>query len=166
MKKDIARELKKEATRIGLCNKWIEEWGSPDLDELCDKYVKGIDFCVEHDFPSCQYMKEHFDGIMQKHGIFVDESFVLTNPRTLVVNGKCNGKVNVNGYGVSDIYARHDSVLEIIVSGNARVSVETYDNCVLAVKASGNSKVFVYDHGGCIKKEGNVIVKNRKDKKG
>ena len=46
------------------------------------------------------------------------------------------------------------------------MSVETYDNCVLVVKASGNSKVFVYDHGGCIKKEGNVIVKNRKDKKG
>ena len=163
MKKNkVSIELKKRATGLGLCDNWIEEWGNPGLDDLCEMYVKGIDFCIEHDFPSCQYMKEHFDGVMQEHGIRVDEFFILYNPPVLIANGRCDGKVKVDGYAVSDIYARHESVLEIDVSGNAVVSIETYDNCVLKVRSSDRSKVFVYDHGGSIEREGNVIVKNRR----
>lgn len=161
-KKDISKELKNEAVGLGLCTEWAEGWGKPTNDELVDKYVRGIDFCIKHDYPSCEYMKKHFDGVMQKHGVFVNDTLDLVNPKMVIANGNTSGKLVYNSYSVGTIYVRHNSNLDIKVSGNAIVAIETYDNCRLSVHQSENSKVFVYDHGGHIETFGKVVVKDRK----
>lgn len=161
-KKDISKELKKEAISLGLCTEWTNEWGKPTKDELVDKYVKGIDFCIEHNYPSCEYMKKHFDGVMQKHGVFVNDNIDLQNSKMVIANGKTSGKIIYNAYSVGTIYARHDSDLTIEVSGNAFVSIETYDNCNVSVFQKDQSKVFIYNHGGNIQTSGNIVVKDRK----
>lgn len=161
-KKDISKELKNEAVGLGLCTEWTKEWGNPTKDELVDKYVRGIDFCIEHNYPSCEYMKKHFDGIMQKHGVFVDDEIDLKNIRIVIANGKTSGAIVCDSYSVGTIYARHDSDLTIEASGNAFVTIETYDNCKVSVFQRDKAKVFVYNHGGNIQTSGKVVVKNRK----
>lgn len=161
-KKDISKELKKEAISLGLCTDWTNDWGNPTKDELVDKYVRGIDFCIDHDYPSCEYMKKYFEGIMQKHGVFVDDDIKLENPKMVIANGKTSGRLIYNSYSVGTIYVRHDSDLTIEVSGNAILAIETYDNCNISIFHRDKAKVFVYDHGGSIQTSGKVIVKNRK----
>lgn len=161
-KKDISKELKKEAISLGLCQEWTNEWGKPTKDELVDKYVRGIDFCIEHNYPSCEYMKKHFDGVMQNHGVFVNDNIDLQNSKMVIANGKTSGKIIYNSYSVGTIYARHDSDLTIEASGNAFVSIETYDNCNVSVFQRDQSKVFIYNHGGNIQTSGNIVIKDRK----
>lgn len=161
-KKDISKELKNKAVKLGLCTEWTNEWGNPTKDELVYKYVRGIDFCIRHNYPSCEYMKKNFDGIMQKHGVFVDEEINLKNARIVIANGKTCGKIVYDSYSVGTLYVRHDSDLTIEVSDNAFVTIETYDNCKVSVSQKGNAKVFVYRYGGDIQTSGKVVVKNRK----
>lgn len=160
-KKDISKELKKEAINLGICTEWTEKWGNPTKDELVDKYVRGIDFCIKHNYPSCEYMKKHFDGVMQKHGVFVDENIDLQNTRIVIANGKTSGKIVYDSYSVGTLYVRHDSDLAIEVSGHAFVAIETYDDCNISVFQRDEAKVFVYNHGGNIQTSGKVVVKNR-----
>lgn len=161
-KKNVSKELKNEAVSLGLCAEWTNEWGKPTKDELVEKYVRGIGFCIKHNYPSCEYMKKHFDGVMQNHGVFVDDTIELGNSRIVIANGKTSGRIIYDSYSVGTIYARHDSDLTIEVSGNAFVSIETYDNCNISVFQRDKAKVFIYDHGGSIEKSGNVIIKDRK----
>ena len=161
-KKDISKELKKEAINLGLCTEWTEKWGNPTKDELVDKYVRGIDFCIKHDYPSCEYMKKHFDRVMQKHGVFVDEDIDLQNTRIIIANGRTSVRISYDSYSVGTLYARHDSDLTVEVSGHAFVSIETYDDCNISVFQRDGAKVFVYNHAGNIQTSGKVVIKDRK----
>lgn len=159
---NISEELKSKAISLGLCAEWTKDWGMPDKDELCDKYIRGIDFAIEHDYPSLDYMKANFDGIMQKHGIYVSEELHLLNPSMVIANGKCYGAVYFDCYTVGRLYVRHNSDLSIIASGNSKVFISMYDQCRMNVICRENAKVYVYRHGGYIEYEGEVRIREDK----
>ena len=77
--KEISLALKSEAVSLGLCQEWTSEWDNESKDSLVEKYVKGIDFCIEHSYPTLAFMKENFDGVMQKHGVFAMEEVSVFN---------------------------------------------------------------------------------------
>ncbi len=156
---DISDELKSKAVTLGLCTEWTEGWGRPDKDELCIKYIKGIDFAIENDYPSLEYMKDNFDGIMQKHGIHVSEELHLQNPSMVIANGNCFGSIYFDSYMVGRMYVRHDSNLSVVASGNAKVFISMYDQSKVNVICSENAKVYVYQHGGYVEYKGNVLVR-------
>lgn len=156
---NVSEELKKKAISVGLCKEWTEEWGSPDKDELCNKYVRGIDFAIEHNFPSVSYMKANFNGIMQKHGIYASEDLSLHNPNMVIANGECRGTVYFDRFSVGRMYVRHGSNLQINVSDNAKVFISLYDDAKIEIDCSGFGKVYVYRHGGSVKCKGDVAVR-------
>ena len=43
---DLQEDLKRKAIACGLCEQWQREWGKPDEDELINKFIEGIDFCI------------------------------------------------------------------------------------------------------------------------
>jgi len=147
---NVSKELKEKAISLGLCEEWTNEWQNEDKDALCEKYVKGIDFCIMHNYPSTQYMKDNFDGIMQNHGVFVDGKGSRNNLPKAVVNGLSIMDMSYDKFSVGTIYLRHNSALNIIAKDNAKVFIFTYDNCILNVKCSDNAIVYIYNHGGSI----------------
>lgn len=160
---NISEDLKKQAIGFGLCEDWTNEWANPSKDELLKKYVRGIDFCIEHNYPSCYYMKDNFDGIMQKYGVFVDDVVDGKNYNELICNGKTTGKVVYDNYNVCNwMYLRHDSDMEIEVTENAYVTIHLYDNAKLKVRNTSTRRVVVFRHGGTVNYSGNVVVKERK----
>lgn len=156
---NISEELKNKAVSLGLCPEWTKGWGKPDKDELCDKYVRGVDFAIEHDYPSLEYMKNHFDGVMQKHGIYASEELSLHNPNMVIANGKCKGTVYFDRFSVGRMYVRHSSSLHINVSDNAKVFISLYDNAKVDIVCSDLAKVYVYRHSGYVKYKGDVAVR-------
>ena len=75
--------LRRRAARLGACRKALDQWPRT-REELCEFYFAYIGFCIEHDFPTCEYLKRHFDGLMQQHHIFVEGEFERRNPRRLL----------------------------------------------------------------------------------
>lgn len=157
-----SEELKKDAIKLGLCPEWTQEWGEPDKDELCDKYVRGIDFAILHNYPSLEYMKSNFDGVMQKHGIYVNDKLCLHNPKMVVANGECVGTIYFDRFSVGRMYIRHDSEVSIYVSGNAKVFISIYDSAKINIFCKDSAKVYVYQHGGRVNYDGDVLVRNNK----
>lgn len=164
--KSTSEKLKADAVTLGLCAQWQREWGNPTKDELCKKYITGLDFCIRHDFPRPAYMKANFEGVMQRHGIFVDDAIRLNNEKLVIANGGTCGEVTYDGYSVGQIYARHTSSLKIFVSGHAIVNVRCYDHsCVTVVCKDATAKASVIMRGGNIETVGSVKIIDRRTNK-
>ena len=161
---NVSADLKNKAILLGLCDQWQAEW-KPDTskDDLVEKYIKGLDFCIEHNYPSNEYMLKHFDGIMQRHGVYVGDEVELINSKQVVLNGECTEKIEYNGFSVGNIYIRHFSDIKIVASGNAKVFVSLYDLANLEIKCSENAKVIVNRFGsGKIIHAGNVVIRDKR----
>lgn len=160
-RKGLSERLKGEAVKLGLCEQWQGEW--PDgasKDEMAEKFVRGQDFCIEHDWPSVKVIKRDFGDVMHRHGVYADEEFDLKDEPTVILVGECEGRLAVGGRHVSTVYVRHRSRLHVKAVGEARVFVSVYDEGVVEAEAGGHAKVFVYRHGGSVGKvEGDVKVR-------
>lgn len=128
---DLQEELKQMAIENGLCEQWQREWGTPTLKELCEKYIKGLDFCIKHDYPSLQYLNEHFRGKTERYGIYINEEAYSWCQRNVVLNGK--SRITVQTNTVTDITVRHESV----------VCVEAYDDAFVYVSLHDNSRLVI-----------------------
>lgn len=74
--------MKSQAINLGLCKEWTNEWGEPDKYELCEKYIRGIDFCLLNRYPSNEIIKKEFTGVREKFNIFVDDTnLFISNPK-------------------------------------------------------------------------------------
>ncbi len=165
-RKNVSDSLKAEAIKLGLCDQWQAEWGNPTKDDLCEKYIRGLDFCIEHDFPDISLMKRHFNGVMQNHGIFADDNEIrLFNPGTVIANGRTTGQAFYDEFSVGQVYVRHQSVLRIVARGNAVVNVRCYDTPRVEIVCKDSARVTVIRHDrGFLSVSGNVKVINRNHK--
>lgn len=165
--KELNKVLKDRAIEFGLCKEWQKEWDAGTTrQELIDKYLRGIDFCIEHDYPKKEFIKKTFpDELLHRNGIFVDEAFSCDGRspfNTVVLLGDSIGELDLEDHGSWDVYVRHGSVANIRVTEGAKAFIETYDDSVTTVKTDDDSKAFVYQHGGSVTAEGNVTVRDKR----
>lgn len=162
--KELNKALRDRARELGLCDKWYKEWDKKSTrQELIEKYIKGIDFCIQHDFPNLDFAREYFpNNQLVQNGIFLDDSVDAYNLKTAVLLGGSKGEIRYDGQRAGDVYVRHQSEVVITAEGGARVFVEVYDNCKVFAKADETSKIFVYYHGGDIQSEGSVLVRDKR----
>lgn len=160
MKESLSDRMKREAIELGLCEEWQGEWqGELTKDEMAERYVRGIDFCIEHGFPDNETIKREFGEVARKHGVHVDEDVSLTDEPTVILNGGCSGVLRYTGYNIGTIYVRHQSDVRIIVEDLAQVFVELYDGAHVDVENKGARRCFVYKHGGTCNGKGDVRVR-------
>lgn len=166
--KELSNDLKKKAIALGLCSKWQNNWTTEDKDKLCNMYIEGIDFCIINNYPTCEYMKANFDGVMQQNGIFVDDKVAINRKERLVyvLNGSSCGYINFEGFDVCEVYVRHNSNVKINIQGQASVYICAYDNAKVDIEQSSNLsrvKVFKYSNDVTITQRGsNISIKEGK----
>lgn len=165
--KKLNKILKDRAVELGLCDKWRDEWERDETkQELIEKYLRGIDFCIQHDYPKLEFIREYFPKkLLERNGVFVDEEIGRRDDvaarDTVVLLGGSKAELHYDGLGMCNIYVRHRSEVTIVARGWSRVFVECYEDSVINVTAEDESKVFVYQHGGEVTAEGHVIVRDR-----
>lgn len=159
---NIINEIAKKAHKLGACQQGYRELlSATSKHDLCHSYIKNLDFCLEHNFPSNEYIRKHFKGIMEEQGVYLDDVIELNNRRICITLGKTNGRIIASEYSVSEIYAKHQSALNIVAKDNAFVMVDVYDDAVVNVYASDRAQVCVNRHGGKItyNATGDAVVK-------
>jgi len=138
-----------KARESGICEPWADRIsGAGNVEELLKMYVAGIDFCLEHNFPSNEDLvrlstKEQRLG----HGIIVDEQAVLNDPSFLVMLGKCESELAYAGFSTSQLFVKHESKAGIAVHGNAFLVIDCFDNSSIKVTATDNTKVLINVYG-------------------
>jgi len=161
----VNKELRNKAVSLGLCDTWQKKWVKDKTpQQLIDMYKKGIDFCLESNYPDNKFIKENFTkDILSKNNMFVDEDFYVLNPENdCVILGESQGKLIFDGYAVRDIYINGNADVEIEASDFAKIFVNVYDDAQVVVTQKKNSAIHVYKHGtGEVLSVGNVTI-NRK----
>ena len=123
----VLREMAREK---GLCDDWYGQWGDDSsIDECLDRYVRGFDFAVKNDYPSLEFCRANFDREdLHRHNIYIDEDIdLLVHNGYYVLLGACRASVIAEGPVAVTVYCRHDSDVEVVASGGARVFVTCYD---------------------------------------
>ena len=146
----FAKWLAGSAQENGICNEWHDRLSGCDddqIDKMLIMYRKGIDFCMKHDWPSLDVVRERFKGKMEHHGIHVDEECKIMNERFNVLLGHSDAAISFDQYNVGEIYIRHDSTAEIAISDHAFVRLDVYDNAKVKINATGKAKITIKEHG-------------------
>lgn len=166
---NLSKELARQAKAKGICTPWHNVLLKLQNKEAMVKmYLKGIDFCLANNYPPNDFIREHFKGVMEEQGVFLDDSIKVVNMPKCVCLGTTCGSIEAAGYEVCEIYVKHNSELNVIAKDNAFVMIDIYDDAIISVYASDRAKVCVNHHGGSVNRYAmnDAIIKIReKDKK-
>lgn len=136
---NLINQLKEDGTAKGLCRPWrMKLQQGMSVEEMVKLYIKGIDFCISEDYPTLDFLRDHFKGSCESYGVFVDDEVELRNAPDTVLNGDCKAILEYDGYSVSRIYARHNTQGSVNVSDNAYVTVDAFDNSNLVIAVAGS----------------------------
>lgn len=143
--------LKEQAVGLGLCDEWTREWDH-DLDdyEFCDRFKRGQDFCIKHEYPSLDVIRRCFDSAsLAKFGVFVDS--LESSPMRMYANGTyvllgdCSGTMRFPRWSCAVVYVRHDSRIRIEAGEFARISVRLYDNAEVEIAGNESAVINIRD---------------------
>ena len=166
-KKNVGKLLKYQAEALGACEKGLSGLEKLNEQELINRYVHFIDFVVENNWPSNEFIKENFDkSLLEHNNIYVDAEFEIRNARqVVVVQGKSNGNLLYDGMTTADVYVRHESEVTIDCSRLSKVFISVYDHAKVRVTQRDGASVYVYLHGdGCsVESDGDVMVRRSKN---
>lgn len=131
----LSMTLRNEADSLGLCEEWHNAWqDNSTQQELINKYLRGIDFCLQHHWPSNGFIKSHFDkALLRKNNILVDDRRSLLNPPMAIILGNSHAIIRVVGNNPSRIYLNGNTEASLYVHTNAKVIVEVRDKARLSV---------------------------------
>lgn len=144
----LQEEILNEALANKVCEKFRKELESGELtqDQLCMMYHRGLDFCIEHNFPSRNIVDKFDEETLHRNGIFYDYKgrFVSHIP-FVVVNGDSDIELMINS--MSSVYVRGNAKVRLVLKRNSFVYVSTYDNSSVEIvgkgeKAQANASVF------------------------
>lgn len=148
--KQLSIQLRNEADGLGLCDEWHNAWqDNSTQQELINKYLRGIDFCLQHHWPSNGFIKANFNkGLLRRNHIFVNDKRSVLNPKMAVVLGDSVVRVRINGGHASTIYLCDSSETEVILHSEEKIIIHTFDHARVNVTVGGNYKpdCIVLDH--------------------
>mgnify|MGYP001079859488 FL=1 len=145
---NLSETLKQQAVDLGLCRPWTEAWGDCDRQELIEKKKKGIDFCIDKQYPSNEFIKANFDrALLNANLIFVDEHIRLDDAPSgiYILNGECSGSIRFAPWTAATVYVRHKSNVTIIADDFAKVFVRVYDEADAEVVELDEAVIKMYD---------------------
>jgi hypothetical protein len=166
-KKNLGKQLKSQAEGLGACEKGLKGLEKLNEQELINRYVHFIDFAIEENWPSNEFIKENFDKALLEHNnVYVDAEFERRNARqVVVVQGESNGVLLYDGMTTADVYVRHESEVTIDCSRLSKVFISVYDHAKVHVTQRDGASVYVYLHGDecSVESEGDVMVRRSKN---
>lgn len=94
----LSKELARQAKAKGICTPWHNELQNlQNKEAMVEMYLKGIDFCLANDYPQNDFIREHFKGVMEKQGVFLDDNIKVENKPKCVCLGKTCGRIEAKG---------------------------------------------------------------------
>lgn len=131
-----------------LCDEWYGAWeDSASLDDLLEMFVRGQDFCIDNDYPTLDFIREHFDKEeLAKRHIYLDYGGEVEGcSGTFIFLGHCDVRIRFERFQVASVYARHESAVGVEAHGGARVFLTLCEKSSGAANFGDGGKVKVYD---------------------
>lgn len=131
-----------------MCAKFKNSWGKPTTEDLCHRMFAGMDFCIEHDWPKVETMKELFDADeAAKYGVYFADGMSKHQEHVCVL-GEAEVHIYVKPFGLCDVYARHNSKVHLHLGEKAFCYVSILDNSRLHVDSKADNAVLKASYFG------------------
>lgn len=147
---ELTKYIHSVASQAGICADWatyIEN--AKSKEELMEMYVKGIDFCLEKNFPSNDdLLRLGGADFLANYGVYVD-AIPKISP-FLVLLGSCYGTIEYSDFSVNQLFIKGNSNVNVIATENASLIIDCFDNATLNVTQEDQSNVMVNVYGNAI----------------
>ena len=145
---ELNQELKSQAIALGLCNQWQKEWkGDWNTATLADRMYKGIDFCLQHHWPTNAFLKKNFSlEELRTNNIYIDDKRSVLNPKHSLILGKSEVKIRFNGAYAGNIYIRDKSVVELTAKTRSFVIVHLFDEASINATQQDLANITIIKH--------------------
>lgn len=135
---ELQEKIKQDGIALGMCEKYRDNWGEPDIRDLCRFFHAGQDFCIEHNFPKLELLQEYSNDIA-RYGIWAKDGKSVNQPHVVSVGSSI---VTVETSIATSIYARHNSTVELVLNEGAHCYISALDDCkVIVVSKHPNSRL-------------------------
>lgn len=165
----LSKFLRQSAVDNGLCDEWRNAWNDDcTQQELINKYLRGIDFCLQHRWPSVDFINNHFDkALLRKNGILASDNYSLVNKPIIVALGYTASNIRISGDNPSRIYLNDNSVVTIIIKTHEKVIIECRDRvrCKVFADAAYNPDALVISYSDEAIVEAPECVRFKKESK-
>jgi len=72
---EVNKRLARDAKKKGICEEWYGRLiDTKGKDELIKMYLEGIDFCLSNEYPSNEFIRQHFVGTCEAYGVWAEKS--------------------------------------------------------------------------------------------
>ena len=146
---ELNNHIHSGAVKEGICSDWatyIKE--AKSKEELMEMYVKGIDFCLEHNFPSnSDLLKFGGSSFLSNYGVYVDAQVNEIDQPFIVLLGTCKAKIAYNNYTAGQLFNKANSDMKVVINDNAFIVIDCFDESRTHIQANGNSKVCINIYG-------------------
>lgn len=145
---ELNKTLERQAKRLNACADGRNSLlALNDKNDMVRLYLHHIDFCLMNDYPSNEFIRENFVGVMERYGVHLDDDVELDDMKKIVALGKTMIRANYKGYAVGEMFVKHDSSANIVAHGNAFVMVDAFDHAVVHIYAHDRARVCVNVYG-------------------
>lgn len=135
----LSLKLRSEADSLGLCKEWHNAWKDNSTEqELINKCLRGIDFCLQHKWPDTNFIRSHFDtATLRQNMILADDKYSLNlnkewHDRCIrpyaVLLGKSESNIRISCPSPVIIYLNDESQVKIFVHTHEMVRIEVRGN--------------------------------------
>lgn len=141
--------LRSEAIDLGLCQKWQNDWrGNKNPGQLIEMFKRGIDFCLERRWPSCDWIRANFDVVeLHHHNLCIKEKDAqLTVSEGVVVVRESTAKIMVERNAVVTIHCQDCPGVEVVLGKGARAFIHLYNTKCQCNSSSMYSVAKAYIH--------------------
>lgn len=145
----INNELRSSAIGHGLCAMWQRDWKEDwDFKTLAQRYLRGIDFCFKHEYPSNEYMLRISEQSFRREvGIIIDDNYSLLNPEVCAIMGNSKVKVRTNSNTASSIWVKDNAEVTLIARGRSSQHVHVFGNAKIIVEdCEMGAEVLIFRH--------------------
>lgn len=147
-----------------MCANFQQMWpdNAPN-DYLIALFLKGINFCMEKDFPSVSYIKEHFSRQeLAARNIFVEGDVSLSNVSSpVVILGKgTSAKLSFDELHVYQVFVSQGAKVVVSANGLAKVKVYAYSSASVFFCNNSASRQYAYQYGSAaVAVKGDIAVR-------
>lgn len=159
--------LRNEAIGLGLCQQWQNDWaGNKSHDELISMFLRGIDFCIEHNWPSSEWIVNNFTPQeLHRNNVFVaDNSVNAFLDHSIAFFKECEGTVTLNRFSVSTIHCVDCPNLTFVLKNGAKAFIHLHNShaTVDAEARFSTARVYPHTENCVINPSGNVGIRSPK----
>lgn len=145
---ELNKDLRSQAIALGLCKEWQKMWSKDwNKEKMIEKMYNGLDFCLQHHFPSNDYIQKHFEQkILRENNVFVNDKYSVVNPEESVILGKSEITLRYNSNKHGIIHIRDNSSVKITAKNRSFAIIHLYEKAYVDAEQFDSAEIVLVKH--------------------